>query len=124
MLNTSLVLFNADWASNNPQPLAPHFVSCGAMSAKPAQPLPPDLASLVETALQGVVYASLGTTIIPGMRLRGPQASPVEHLSYNMVVHQITYCKTFASYFCACLDKLALLFQECEHYLNVGYVTV
>ena len=69
MLNTSLVLFNADWASNNPQPLAPHLVSCGAMSAKSAQPLPPDLASFVETALEGVVYASLGTTIIPGMRL-------------------------------------------------------
>ena len=66
LLNTSVSLFNADWANTNPQPLPPNFITCGALTAKPAGPLPPHLESFVGSAKSGVVYASLGTTVIPG----------------------------------------------------------
>ena len=66
-LNASVSIFNVDWANNNPQPLSPSLVSCGALTAKPAQALPLHLESYVESAGQhGVVFASLGTSIIPG----------------------------------------------------------
>lgn len=64
-LNTSVAVFNTDWANNNPQPLPPNFVSCGALTAKPANALPPTFKAFVDSADSGVVYASLGSTVIP-----------------------------------------------------------
>ena len=38
----------------------------GSLSAQPAQPLPDDLRSICDSAKQGVVFVSLGTTSIQG----------------------------------------------------------
>ena len=62
-----LVLFPTDWAVTNAQPLAPHMVVIGAITAQAAKPLPQELESFVQSAGDhGVVYASLGTTAMPG----------------------------------------------------------
>ncbi|KAL0040129.1 hypothetical protein WJX79_007837 [Trebouxia sp. C0005] len=62
----ALVLLHSDWATSNAEPLAPHIVSVGALTAAPAMALPSDLEEFVQSAGdQGVVYASLGTTAIP-----------------------------------------------------------
>lgn len=56
-----------EWALTAAEPMAPHMVMVGALTAKPAQPLPADLEAFVQSAEEhGVVYASLGTTAIPG----------------------------------------------------------
>ena len=65
MLNMS-VIFNTDWGIDNAQPLPPNCVAAGTITAKPAKALPPDLDSFVSTADVGVVFASLGTTAVPG----------------------------------------------------------
>ena len=65
-----LVLLHSDWATTNAEPLAPHIVSVGALTAAPAKALPSDLEDFVQSAgEQGVVYASLGTTAIPSLSL-------------------------------------------------------
>ena len=64
----ALILANSEWAVNSAQFLSPHIVLFGAITAKDAQPLPPHLESFVGTAGEhGVVFASLGSTAIPGM---------------------------------------------------------
>ena len=64
----ALILAGSDWAVSSAQPLSPHIVMFGAITAKDAQPLPPHLESFVGTAGEhGVVFASLGSTAIPGM---------------------------------------------------------
>ena len=64
----ALVLLHSDWATTNAEPLAPHIVSVGALTAAPAKALPSDLEGFVQSAGEhGVVYASLGTTAIPGL---------------------------------------------------------
>lgn len=63
----ALVLLHSDWATTNAEPLAPHIVSVGALTAAPAKALPSDLEEFMQSAGEhGVVYASLGTTAIPG----------------------------------------------------------
>ena len=63
----ALVLLHSDWATTNPEPLGPHIVSVGALTAHPAKALPSDLEEFMQSAgKHGVVYASLGTTAIPG----------------------------------------------------------
>lgn len=63
----ALVLLHSDWAITNPEPLGPHIVSVGALTAAPAKALPSDLEEFMQSAKNhGVVYASLGTTAIPG----------------------------------------------------------
>ena len=48
-------------------PISPHMVVVGPTTATPAKALPVDLEEFVESAGDnGVVYASLGTTAIPG----------------------------------------------------------
>ena len=65
--NACLALISSDWALVNPEPLAPHIVLMGAITAKPPKPLPADLEQFVQSAgTHGVVFASLGTTAIPG----------------------------------------------------------
>ena len=50
--------------------MSPHLVSIGPITAAPAKALPPDLEAFVQSAGErGAVYASLGTTAIPGTRL-------------------------------------------------------
>ena len=62
-----LVLMHADWANFNANPMAPHMVAVGAITAAPAKALPLDLEEFMQSAGEhGVVYASLGTTAIPG----------------------------------------------------------
>ena len=62
-----LVLFCSDWATTAAEPMSPHLVSIGPITAAPAQALPPDLEEFVQLAGEhGVAYASLGTTAIPG----------------------------------------------------------
>ncbi|KAL3131772.1 UDP-glycosyltransferase [Trebouxia sp. C0009 RCD-2024] len=62
----ALVLLHSDWAITNAEPLAPHIVSVGALTAAPAKALPSDLEDFVQSGGEhGVVYASLGTTAIP-----------------------------------------------------------
>ena len=64
----ALVLLHSDWATTNAEPLAPHVVSVGALTAAPAKALPFKLEEFVQSAGEhGVVYASLGTTAIPGL---------------------------------------------------------
>ena len=64
---TALILCPSDWAINNAEPMAPHMVAIGAITAAPAKPLPADLEEFVQSAGEhGVVYASMGTTAIPG----------------------------------------------------------
>ena len=64
----ALVLAGSEWAVSSAQPLSPHIVMFGAITAKDAQPLPPHLESFVGTAGEhGVVLASLGSTAIPGL---------------------------------------------------------
>ena len=47
--------------------MAPHMVAIGAITAAPAQALPLELEDFMQSAGDhGVVYASLGTTAIPG----------------------------------------------------------
>ena len=63
----SLVLFHADWAHTAPGPMAPHMLAVGAITAAAAKPLPAELEEFVQSAGEhGVVFASLGTTAIPG----------------------------------------------------------
>lgn len=63
----ALVLFPTDWAINNAEPLAPHMVAVGAITAAPAKALPSELEEFMQSdGDHGVVYASLGTTAIPG----------------------------------------------------------
>ncbi|DBB18919.1 TPA: UDP glucuronosyltransferase 5, polypeptide G1, variant 3 [Trebouxia sp. C0006] len=62
----ALVLFPTDWAVTNAEPLAPHMVAVGAITAAPAKALPSELEEFMQSAGDhGVVYASLGTTAIP-----------------------------------------------------------
>ena len=62
-----LVLMHADWANFNANPMAPHMVAVGAITAAPAKALPSDLQEFMQSAGEhGVVYASLGTTANPG----------------------------------------------------------
>ena len=64
-----LVLLHTDWAVANAEPISPHMVAIGAITAAPAEALPRDLESFMQSAGEhGVVYASLGTTAIPGER--------------------------------------------------------
>ena len=50
--------------------MAPHIVTIGALTAAPARALPSDLQDFMQSAGEhGVVYASLGTTAIPGQLL-------------------------------------------------------
>lgn len=64
----ALVLAGSEWAVNNAQPLSPHIVMFGAITAKSPRPLPPHLESFVGPAGEpGVILASLGSTAIPGM---------------------------------------------------------
>lgn len=64
----ALVLAGSEWAVSSAQPLSPHIVLFGAVTAKGPQPLPPHLESFVGSAGEhGVVLASLGSTAIPGM---------------------------------------------------------
>jgi len=66
----ALVLFPTDWAVTNAEPLAPHMVAVGAITAAPAKALPSELEEFMQSAGDhGVVYASLGTTAIPGQLL-------------------------------------------------------
>jgi len=59
----ALVLFPTDWAINNAEPLAPHMVAVGAITAAPAKALPSELEEFMQSdGDHGVVYASLGTT--------------------------------------------------------------
>ena len=47
--------------------MAPHTLAIGAVTAAAAKPLPADLEEFVQSAgKHGVVFASLGTTAIPG----------------------------------------------------------
>ncbi|KAL0040211.1 hypothetical protein WJX77_000384 [Trebouxia sp. C0004] len=62
----ALVLAGSEWAVSCAQPLSPHIVMFGAITAKSPQPLPPHLESFVRSAGEhGVVLASLGSTAIP-----------------------------------------------------------
>lgn len=72
----ALVLFPTDWAINNAEPLAPHMVAVGAITAAPAQALPSELEEFMQSAGDhGVVYASLGTTAIPGDSLQSSKGA-------------------------------------------------
>jgi len=74
----ALVLFPTDWAVTNAEPLAPHMVAVGAITAAPAKALPSELEEFMQSAGDhGVVYASLGTTAIPGDSL---QLGKVHHV--------------------------------------------
>ncbi len=65
-----MVLLPIDWAITNAEPLAPHMVAIGAITAAPAKALPSELEDFMQSATDhGVVYASLGTTAIPGQLL-------------------------------------------------------
>ena len=65
-----LVLLPIDWAITNAEPLAPHMVAIGAITAAPAKALPSELEEFMQSSGDhGVVYASLGTTAIPGRLL-------------------------------------------------------
>ena len=47
--------------------MAPHMVAIGAITAVPAKALPQELEDfMVSAGDHGVVYASMGTTAIPG----------------------------------------------------------
>jgi len=64
----ALLLAGSEWAVSSAEPLSPHIVMFGAITAKSPQPLPSHLESFVGTAGEhGVVLASLGSTAIPGM---------------------------------------------------------
>jgi hypothetical protein len=70
----ALVLFPTDWAINNAEPLAPHMVAVGAITAAPAKALPSEVEEFMQSAGDhGVVYASLGTTAIPGALSSSPR---------------------------------------------------
>lgn len=61
-----LVLFPSDWAITPAEPMSPHLVSVGPITAAPAKALPSDLEAFVQSAGDaGVVFASLGVTAIP-----------------------------------------------------------
>ena len=63
-----------DWATANAEPLSPHMVTIGAITAAPAKALPLELEAFMQSAGEHrVVYASLGTTAIPGKQLRQQQ---------------------------------------------------
>ena len=56
-----------DWATTPANPMGPHMLATGTLTAAPAKALPADLESSMESAGEhGVVFASLGTTAIPG----------------------------------------------------------
>ena len=58
---------HADWANFNANPMSPHIIAVGPLTAAPAKALPQDLEEFMQSAGDhGVVYASLGTTAIPG----------------------------------------------------------
>ncbi|DBB05883.1 TPA: hypothetical protein ACH3X3_009887 [Trebouxia sp. C0006] len=62
----ALILAGSDWAVSSSQPLSPHIVMFGAITAKSPRPLPPHLESFVGAAEEhGAVFASLGSTAIP-----------------------------------------------------------
>lgn len=64
----ALILAGSEWAVSNAQPLSPHIVIFGAITAKSPQPLPPHFESFLGTAGEhGAVLASMGSTAIPGM---------------------------------------------------------
>jgi hypothetical protein len=66
----ALVLLPSDWAITNAEHLAPRMVAIGAITAAPAKALPSKLEEFTQSAGDhGVVYASLGTTAIPGQLL-------------------------------------------------------
>ncbi|KAA6424623.1 MAG: UDP-glucuronosyltransferase 2B31-like isoform 1 [Trebouxia sp. A1-2] len=70
----ALVLLPSDWA--NAEPLAPHMVTIGAITAAPAKVLPSELEEFMQSAGDhDVVYASLGTTAIPEVAV-APKAAP------------------------------------------------
>ena len=84
----ALVLLHSDWAITNAEPLAPHIVSVGPLTAAPAKALPPDLEEFVQSAGdQGVVYA------IPGMP-RSIQLPPQESSCSpsNLLQMQVCMC--------------------------------
>ena len=77
----ALILAGSDWAVSSSQPLSPHIVMFGAITAKSPRPLPPHLESFVGAAEEhGAVFASLGSTAIPGM-------SHVDSSVYRMYIY-------------------------------------
>ena len=101
----ALVLLHSDWAITNPEPLGPHIVSVGALTAAPAKALPSDLEEFVQSAENhGVVYASLGTTAIPGNE-RKEKAMPSgdhEFLRQLQSVGQVASVGTSVMLMCGC----------------------
>lgn len=89
----ALVLLHSDWATTNAEPLAPHIVSVGPLTAAPAKALPSDLEEYMQSAGdQGVVYASLGTTAIPGMLLLATRHPNLLFLCHMVMLTWIRTC--------------------------------
>ena len=69
------------------------MVSIGAITAAPAKALPSDLEDFVQSAGEhGVVYASLGTTAIPG----APESSCTKQAHASTSRHKFLYRLTVA----------------------------
>ena len=65
--NLALAITVDDFAVNDARPLSPHIKVVGPLTAKPAKPLPAELEGYMRSAGDaGVVFASFGTTAIPG----------------------------------------------------------
>lgn len=62
--------------------MAPHIVTVGALTAAPAKALPSDLEDFLQSAGEhGIVYASLGTTAIPGQLFEKTIIKPFQFIS-------------------------------------------
>ena len=87
----SLVLFVSDWATTAAEPMSPYMVSIGALTAGPPKALPSDLEDFVQSAGEhGVVYASLGTTAIPG----NPQSSR-QNFNVHLQANTLSKCSMY-----------------------------
>ncbi|KAL3270169.1 hypothetical protein HHI36_009226 [Cryptolaemus montrouzieri] len=59
----ALILLNADVSINAPIPKVPAMVDIGGFHIKPTKPLPKDLQEILDKAVNGVVYFSMGSNI-------------------------------------------------------------
>ncbi|KAL3270167.1 hypothetical protein HHI36_009224 [Cryptolaemus montrouzieri] len=61
--NAALMLLNADVSVNAPIPKVPAMVDIGGFHIKPTKPLPKDLQDVLDKAVNGVVYFSMGSNL-------------------------------------------------------------
>ncbi|KAL3270170.1 hypothetical protein HHI36_009227 [Cryptolaemus montrouzieri] len=59
----ALILLNADVSINAPIPKVPAMVDIGGFHVKPTKPLPKDLQDILDNAVNGVVYFSMGSNL-------------------------------------------------------------